>query len=211
MSACVEVLDTIQRRVGGFKLDLEYIHAGAEYFLEQGVDITEEAMGKVKQADAILLGAMGLQDVRLPNGTEIAPHLKIRTELGLFAGVRPVKAYPNTPQRLADARSQEIDFVVLRESTEGLFAEREKGVILEDREARDTMVITRQTCENLFDFAFKLSRRRKQKGEKAGLPVLINRMFFAVWSFSGESLMNGLRCFPIFRVTTTMSMRRLWI
>ena len=78
MTACGEVLDTIQRRVGGFKLDLEYIHAGAEYFLEQGVDITEEAMGKVKQADAILLGAMGLQDVRLPNGTEIAPHLKIR-------------------------------------------------------------------------------------------------------------------------------------
>jgi len=166
MSACVEVLDRIQRRVGGFKLDLEYIHAGAEYFLEQGVDITEEAMGRVKQADAILLGAMGLQDVRFPNGTEIAPHLKIRTELGLFAGVRPVKAYPNTPQRLADMRSQEIDFVVLRESTEGLFAEREKGVILEDREARDTMVITRQTCENLFDFAFKLSRRRKQKGGK---------------------------------------------
>ena len=73
-------------KVGGFKLDLEYIDAGAEYFLEQGVDITEEAMDKVKQADAILLGAMGLQDVRLPNGTEIAPHLKIRTELGLFAG-----------------------------------------------------------------------------------------------------------------------------
>ena len=146
ITACVEVLDTIQRRVGGFKLDLEYIHAGAEYFLEQGVDITEEAMDKVKQSDAILLGAMGLQDIRFPNGTEIAPHLKIRTELGLFAGVRPVKAYPNTPQSLADARSQEIDFVVLRESTEGLFAEREKGVILEDREARDTMVITRQTC-----------------------------------------------------------------
>ena len=94
MSACVEVLDTTQRRVGGFKLDLEYIDAGAEYFLEQGVDITEEAMGKVKQADAIQLGAMGLQDVRLPNGTEIAPHLKIRTELGLFAGVRPVKPIP---------------------------------------------------------------------------------------------------------------------
>ena len=37
MPACVEVLDTIQRRVGGFKLDLQYIHAGAEYFLEQGV------------------------------------------------------------------------------------------------------------------------------------------------------------------------------
>ena len=79
MSAFVEVLDTIQRKVGGFKLDLEYIHTGAEYFLEQGVDITEEPMEKVMQADSILLGAIGLQGVRFSNGTEIAPHLKIRT------------------------------------------------------------------------------------------------------------------------------------
>ena len=211
MSACVEVLDTIQRRVGGFKLDLEYIHAGAEYFLEQGVDITEEAMGKVKQADAILLGAMGLQDVRFPNGTEIAPHLKIRTELGLFAGVRPEKAYPNTPRRLTDMRSQVIDFVVLRESTEGLFAEREKGVILEDREARAQWSSPVKPVKTFLISPSSFHGGENRKGEKAGLPVLTNRMSFAVWSFSGKSLMNGLCCFQIFRVTTTMSTPRLWI
>ena len=68
MSACVEVLDTIQQKVGGFKLDLEYIHAGAEYFLEKGVDITEEAMGKVKQSDAILLAPWGFRISDCPMG-----------------------------------------------------------------------------------------------------------------------------------------------
>ena len=82
--------------------------------------------------------------------------------------MRPVKAYPNTPQRLADARSQEIDFVVLRESTEGLFAEREKGVILEDREARDTMVITRQTCENSLISPSSFHGGENRKGKRQG-------------------------------------------
>ena len=76
----------------------------SEFYLEQGVVITEEDMRSVQDADTILLGAMGLQNVRFPNGTEIAPHLKIRTELGLFAGMRPVRAYPITPQRLSDPR-----------------------------------------------------------------------------------------------------------
>ena len=85
MSACLEVLDKVQKRTVGFTLSLKQPRAGAEFYLEQGVDITEEDMRSVQDADAILLGAMGLQNVRFPNGTEIAPHLKIRTELGLFA------------------------------------------------------------------------------------------------------------------------------
>ena len=166
MGVCLEVLDEIQKKIGGFTLSLNNIRAGAEFFLEEGVDIREQDMSSLQNADAILLGAMGLPNVRFPNGTEITPHLKIRTELGLYAGVRPVKSFPNTPQRLSDSRSSKIDFVVLRESTEGLFAERENGVINEDREARDTLVITRDTSERLFDFAFMLARRRMEKGAK---------------------------------------------
>jgi len=166
MDACITVLDKIQAKVGGYKLSYNHLRAGAEFYRETGIEITDEDMKATGEADAILFGAMGLPDVRLPNGTEIAPHLQMRTNYGLFAGVRPVKAYPNSPQRLADPRAANIDFIVLRESTEGLFAEREKGVIIDDREARDTLVITRKTSEQLFDFAFNLARRRKAKGGK---------------------------------------------
>ena len=80
--------------------------------------------------------------------------------------MRPVKSYPNTPQRLSDPRSEKIDFVELRESTEGLFAERENGIILDDREARETLVIALKTSERMFDFALKLARFRKKIGGK---------------------------------------------
>ncbi len=166
MAACVRVLDVLEGRVGGFKLDKNFLEGGAEYFRKTGVDITDEAFKAAGDADAILFGAMGLPDVRFPDGTEIAPHLNMRVEFGLYAGVRPVKAYPNCPSPLADPRATEIDLIVLRESTEGLFASRGKGEVIDDREARDTMVITRATSERLFDYAFKLARRRKEKGGK---------------------------------------------
>ena len=62
-----------------------------------------------------------------------------------------------------------MDLMVVRESTEGLFASRGKGVMIDDREARDTMVITRATCEKLFDKTFELARSRK----KAGRPGVV--------------------------------------
>ena len=166
MEVCLAVLDALQSRVGGFALEAEKLPAGAVLYRETGADITDEAMRKAGEADAILLGAIGLPDVRFPDGTEIAPHLKMRTDFGLYAGVRPVKAYPNVPLPLADPRAREIDLIVLRESTEGLFAEREKGQVIDDREARDALVITRDTTERLVDFAFRLAEKRRQRGGK---------------------------------------------
>ncbi len=65
---------------------------------------------------------------------------------------------------LADPRAAAIDFVVIRESTEGLFASRGRGELIGDREARDTMVITREASERVHDFAFRLAERRKTRG-----------------------------------------------
>lgn len=166
MDACIAVLDAVERRVGGFTVHKEFVDAGAEFYRRSGVDMTDEGLRTAAEADAILLGAMGLPDVRFADGTEISPHLRMRTEFGLYAGVRPVKAYPNVPLPLADPRARDIDLIVLRESTEGLFAERERGRVIDDCEARDTLVITRNTSERLFDFAFNLARKRKGVGGK---------------------------------------------
>jgi len=183
MDGCLTILDRVQNRLGGYRLDYRPMRAGAEFYRDTGIDITEEDFRTVGKTDAILFGAMGLPDVRLPDGTEIAPHLAIRDEYGLFAGVRPVKAYPNTPVTLADERARDIDFIVLRESTEGLFASRGKGEVIEDRIARDTMEITRETSENLFDFAFKLARRRKAKGGKGRVTCVDKSNVFRSYAF----------------------------
>ena len=88
----------------------------------------------------------------------------MRKEFGLFAGVRPVKSYPKLPNTLADSRSKDIDIVILRESTEGLFAHANSGVVENDRIARDVLEITRPNCERFFDFAFQLAMQRKSEG-----------------------------------------------
>ena len=137
---------------------------GAQCYADTGVAMSDDTFEAIKAADAILLGAIGLPSIRYPDGTEISPHLRLRDEFQLFAGVRPVKAYPNTPMRLADPRGHDIDFVIVRESTEGLFYSHTRGEVIDDLEALETLRITRATSEKLFDFTFELARRRKSRG-----------------------------------------------
>ena len=117
--------------------------AGAQHYKSTGDALPADTLTAARRADAILFGAMGWPEIRYPDGTEIAPQLDLRVALELYAGVRPVRAIPGTPLPLADPRAKSIDLVVVRESTEGLFVSRGKGEVIEDREARDTMVITR--------------------------------------------------------------------
>ena len=161
MEACTRVLEVVQDVNGGFRLVLNMLDAGANYYQTTGEDISEHSFEEVGAADAILLGAMGLPNIRYPDGTEIAPHLRMRSEFGLFAGVRPVQSYPNLAKTLTDDRANDIDLVILRESTEGLFAHRTSGVVEDDRTARDVLEITRPSCERFFDFAFELAMQRK--------------------------------------------------
>lgn len=196
MNACLEVLEKLEKKTGNFHLSFEILSAGAEYYLETGKDISAENFEKARQADAILLGAMGLPEVRYPDGTEITPHLTMRTEFDLFAGVRPVKAYANVPSPLADSHAAEIDLIVLRECSEGLFVSRDKGEVIEDREARDTLVITRKGCERLFDFAFNLARQRRQKGGKAKVTCVDKSNVFRSYAFFRKIFKEKAQQYP---------------
>ena len=183
MSACLNVLDTLERTVGGFSLKKDVLSAGAQYYAESGRDISDESIERARRADAILLGAMGLPHIRYPDGTEISPHLKMRTLFDLYAGVRPVKSFPNVPGPLADDRANRIDLIVLRESTEGLFASAGKGEVIDDQEAHEHLVITRRTCERLFDQAFKIAKRRKKSGGKGKVTCVDKANVFKAYAF----------------------------
>jgi 3-isopropylmalate dehydrogenase len=138
-------------RTGGFTITPQHCPAGAAHYRDQGTALPKPSIDTARQADAILLAAMGLPSVRYDDGTEISPQLDLRFELGLYAGVRPIRAIPGVPVLLADPRTRDMDFVILRESTEGLFASHGKGDITPDR-ATETMVLTRHTSERLHDF-----------------------------------------------------------
>jgi 3-isopropylmalate dehydrogenase len=199
MTACLAVLQALERRIGGYRLRTEVLPGGAAAYRDTGVAFSDENFAKVAAADAILFGAMGLPDVRSPDGTEIAPHLEMRREFGLYAGVRPVRSYPNTRRALADPRAAEIDLVILRESTEGLFASRGRGTVEDDRVATDTLVITRTVSERLFDFAFRLAERRRARGGKGRVTCVDKANVFVSMAFFRKVFDERAVRFPALR------------
>src|SRR5260370_39453709 len=112
-----------------------------------------------EEADAILLGACGLPSVRYPDNTEIMPQVELRFHFDLYAGVRPARLIPGVPSPIVRAGQRGIDLSVVRESTAGLFASKGKGVV-NDQEARETLVITRKTLEPLVLVSCRLASRR---------------------------------------------------
>jgi 3-isopropylmalate dehydrogenase len=160
VEATLPILQKVQK---GFSLEFQTYPAGAQHYKKTGDALPEKTFEAARNADAMLFGAMGWPSIRYPDGTEIAPQLDLRFRLELYAGVRPVRAIPGIPLPLADPRAKDIDLVVVRESTEGLFASRGKGVVEDDREARDTMVITRKGSERVHEFSFRLAAKRRKK------------------------------------------------
>jgi len=184
--AAMAIVDTALARTSNAKLAYEEIQAGAGYFSEHGVDIEPEGEIRAGKADAIFLGAIGLPSIRHADGTEISPHLRLRDRFGLYAGVRPVKAYPNAPQRLADPRASAIDLIVLRESTEGLFysaAAHSRSLVVNDDEVQDVLRITRPTTEKLHHFGFKLARKRRERGKAGKLTCVDKANVFTSMAF----------------------------
>jgi len=181
---CVEVLEAAAAVAGGgFSLRFDHLPGGAGCYARTGEALPAASIAAARSADAILLAAMGLPDVRYPDGTEITPQIDIRMILGLYAGVRPARSVPGAPGPLADPRGQNLDFVLVRESTEGLFKEREKGVVIEDREARDSLVITRAGTERVVDFSFRLARQRKAEGGKGRVTCIDKANVFRSFAF----------------------------
>ena len=164
MDPCLALLERILAHVTDVRLRFESFPAGAALYRDTGEALPDASLRGADQADAILLGAMGLPEVRYPDGTEVAPHLDFRQRFGLYAGVRPIRVLPGAPTPLADARARAIDCVLVRESTEGLFASRTMTRRDGDAAVFDTMLITRGVCERLFALAFRLARARRRAG-----------------------------------------------
>jgi len=141
------------------KFDYSEYEAGANLYKRDGISISDQDMQAIGESDAVLLGAMGLPDIRKPDGTEIAPQIDIREHYGLFASLRPCKLYPGVPTRL---RAEKIDMLVIRETTEGLFAGRHDHQEPSDESVSDRLTITRKTSEKLFELAFAQAAQRKK-------------------------------------------------
>ena len=169
----VEILAALAAR-SGYRLSFDAVPAGAAHYAKTGESLPPASLDAARAADAILLSAMGLPSVRYPDGTEISPQIDLRKELTLFAGVRPVRIFPGQRTPLNLPSGKEVDFVLIRESTEGLFHTQGRGEVSEN-EARETLLITRDISEKLFKFAFGLARERRAAGRGPGRVTCVDK------------------------------------
>lgn len=134
MEATIFVLDSL-----GIDFDYVYGDAGDECLEKTGTALPGETLDIIRNADACLFGAAG--------ETAADVIVKIRQEMKMFANLRPVKAYPNT-----DSLSDDIDFMIVRENTEGMYIADEEEFTDEGAVAR--RIITRNAEERIIDYAF---------------------------------------------------------
>ena len=182
MAPALEVLNKVAAATPGLNLRFTEAPAGAGHYRDTGASLPESTVRLCEQADAILLGACGLPHIRYPDNTEIMPQVELRFIFDLYAGVRPCRLIPNIPSPIVGAAERGIDLIVIRESTEGLFASMGKGVVT-DTEARETLLITRKTSERLFDFSFRLAQRRKARGAPGRLACVDKANAFKAYAF----------------------------
>src|ERR1700675_3957881 len=164
MAPALEVLRKIEATTPGLKFRFSAAPAGAAHYRDTGASLPESTVKLCDEADAILLGACGLPHVRYPDNTEIMPQVELRFIFDLYAGVRPCRLIPNVPSPIVGAAERGIALVVTRKPTEGLSAPIGKGVVTDDSEARETLLITRKTSERLFEFSFRFAEQRKARG-----------------------------------------------
>ncbi len=159
----VKVLTAISQKED-FNLDFTYFNYGGDNYLKTGVVLPDDAVETLNKFDAIYLGAIGHPDVK-PGILEKGILLKLRFELDQYINLRPVKLYPNVECPLKDKGPEDIDFVVIRENTEGLYAG--AGGVLKkgtkDEVAIQESINTRKGVERCIRYAFEFTRKRNKR------------------------------------------------
>ncbi|MBS8267284.1 isocitrate/isopropylmalate dehydrogenase family protein [Halomonas litopenaei] len=158
--ATVQVLQAL---LGSDVLRFDWLDGGAGHYDKTGEVLPQSTLDACRASHAILHGAAGLPGVTYDDGTEVGNdlHLKLRFGLDLYANVRPIRLLPGVESPLRHHQPGTIDYVIVRENTEGLYASRGAGVVLRDEMASDSLVITRKGTERVARFALELSRRRQ--------------------------------------------------
>lgn len=159
----IRVLEAAQDRFG-FALELEHVELGGERYLRTGETLPGDVLAMFREVDAILFGAIGHPDVT-PGILEQDILLRMRRELGQYINLRPVKLHPGVHSPIAAVTPEDVDFVVVRENSEGLYVDEgsftAKGSPFEV--AVQESVNTRHGVDRCVRYAFELARTRPAK------------------------------------------------
>ncbi|AZG08443.1 isocitrate/isopropylmalate dehydrogenase family protein [Pigmentiphaga sp. H8] len=161
MAATVEVLRAASQRFG-FELALEHDVAGHDSLRRHGATVTQALLDKVRAADGLMLGPMATFDFKDESKGEINPSMFFRKELDLYANIRPSRTWQGVPHKV-DA----FDLVVVRENTEGFYADRNiasggSEMLITEDVVVSLRRITRLCCARIARAAFELARARRK-------------------------------------------------
>jgi 3-isopropylmalate dehydrogenase len=162
-----------------FKVEWVNYDIGGERYKKTGEILPDSVVSELRKVDAIYLGAIGHPDVK-PGILEKGILLKLRFELDQYINLRPVKLYPNVESPLKDKTPEHIDFVVVRENTEGLYTG--AGGFLRKGTSHEVAVQesinTRFGAERCIRYAFEVAKSRN-KANKLTLCGKTNVLTFA--------------------------------
>ena len=175
----LKVLEAVSKQ-DGFEYSLNHLNWGSEHYMKTGEIIPAGGIDLLKQHDAIYLGAVGHPDVT-PGVIEKGLLLTLRFQLDQYINLRPVKLYPGVECPLAGKTPADIDFVVVRENNEDLYAGiggyLKKGT--PDEVATQTAIYSRKGCERWLRWAFEFTRKRNNpQGKRLTLVGKTNVLTF---------------------------------
>jgi 3-isopropylmalate dehydrogenase len=161
----IKVLEVAAQK-HGFKIEWVDYDLGGERYKRTGEILPDSVLAELRKLDAIYLGAIGHPDVK-PGILEKGLLLRLRFELDQYINLRPVKLYPNVDTPLKDKKPEDIDFVVVRENTEGLYAGAggtlRKGTPHEV--ATQESINTRFGVERCLRYAFERTQKRNKRNK----------------------------------------------
>jgi len=164
IAAGLKVLDALAMRDGAFKLDVRSYDWGSDYYRKHGRMMPEDGLAEIRDADAIFFGAVGAPDV--PDHITLwGLRLAICQPFDQYANVRPTRILPGIVSPLAGVTAKDLDWVIVRENSEGEYAgvggRAHRG--LPEEVATDVAIFTRVGVERIMRFAFKLAQSRPRK------------------------------------------------
>ncbi len=164
IAAGLQALEALERRDGSFKLEVEQFDWGSDYYKKHGVMMPEDGRDQLKPFDAIFFGAVGAPDV--PDHITLwGLRLPICQGFDQYANVRPTKILPGITSPLAGVGPGDLDWVIVRENSEGEYAgnggRTHRG--MPEEVGTEVSIFTRTGVTRIMRYAFKLAQSRPRK------------------------------------------------
>jgi len=164
IGASIEVLDALQRQEDGLELDIRTFDWGSDFYRRNGVMMPADGLDVLKRFDAILFGAVGAPDI--PDHITLwGLRLAICQGLDQYANVRPTRVFPGIRSPLRDCEPGDLDWVIIRENTEGEYSghggRAHRGH--PEEVATEVAIFTRAGVTRIMRYAFQTARSRPRK------------------------------------------------